>query len=89
MFTLLAEFFFPLIALIFISFSFYYNDCRSYGVSTSFMVLSAAALGWFFKTDIEAMIAVQGAVPASLYFIGVYIIGGVLTSFIYCSKDEA
>ena len=73
----------PLVALGFLGFSFYYNDSKSFGSSTTCMLISVTLAAWYFWSDISTMIVEHGKVASVFFLVAFYIAAAVATSFVY------
>jgi hypothetical protein len=82
MVAFLFEWLCPIIALVCLAPAFYFNDVKGYGKSTAFMLVSAELAGWYFWDDIIPINS-HGMITSSLYLVGLYVIGGFITSFVY------
>lgn len=74
---------FPILFFACIIPAFYYNDSKSYGSSTAFMIVSAVLAGVYFKNDISMMLGTHSMALTVAALTGAYIAAGFLTSFVY------
>jgi hypothetical protein len=63
--------------------AFAYNECRSYAKSAFFMLISFAAVCWYFFPDLKTFVEAHGIVKSVVVFILSYVAMAVVTAFLF------